>query len=311
MEDKFSICIVSWDNLFDLDRLLQSIDAHTQVPHEVCIVDNGSEEEVQNYLRQYQLDHTNKGDKIVKIHFNQKNEGIGIGRNQAMKFAEGNYIVICDSDIVVPRNWIQDMLEVYKRDPDDIGAVGTSITGGRQKRGKDYWETDFITSCCMLIPKTTIDRIKIRFLQERDTLLKRVEKEEKEKSYNYVEYEEHLKKIKWYIEKETGYWDPAFPYGVDDFDYSLLIRWAGLRLAVAELVPITHKHASHRPTLAEHRDKCVREGFQYYCSKWSIMEDFYEKDEQGSVKWDPQMWNCLKMNKEYQEGWKALMGGNR
>jgi len=215
-----------------------------------------------------------------------------------MKMAESDYLLICDSDIVVPRGWVEDMFSVYNKDFSNIGLVGTAVTGGRQIKEGNYWETDFMTSCCVLLPKATIVSIKCKFLKEKDSLLKKIEEEKVKPSYNYVGYQNHIEKIKNYIMRDTGYWDTAFPYGADDFDFSLLVRWSGLKLAIADTVPIFHRNASQNPSLKEHRDKCVFEGFQYYRTKWSLFENCFGE-------WDPQLWDVIPMNKEYYRRFKS------
>ncbi len=66
--------------------------------------------------------HTNK---IRYIHV-YENLGYGRAANEAVKYAQNEYLVFCDQDIIVSKNWLQGMWESYSS-KEDIGAVGGKL----------------------------------------------------------------------------------------------------------------------------------------------------------------------------------------
>lgn len=100
MELKFSIIIPVFNRPDEVDELLQSI---TQQDFngflEVVIVEDGSEITCKKIIEKYQ-------DTLSIQYFEKENSGPGLSRNFGMKYAKGNYFLILDSDVLLPKNYI-------------------------------------------------------------------------------------------------------------------------------------------------------------------------------------------------------------
>ncbi|HYW52689.1 MAG TPA: glycosyltransferase [Dongiaceae bacterium] len=109
-----SIVMLSW-NAPEYTRIaVESIRAHTRYPHEILIVDNGSEPPTLAVLDQLARDH---GVRVVR---NGRNLGFGQGMNVGMTHARGDAVVILNNDVVVTDGWLEDL----------VGALETRRTVG-------------------------------------------------------------------------------------------------------------------------------------------------------------------------------------
>ena len=86
---KVSICIPTYNNVDEVERLLQSIDRQEYKDYEVNISDDSTNEEIENLIRKYE--------KVNYIH-NKKPLGHIFNWNAAIRMAKGEYIKIMFSD---------------------------------------------------------------------------------------------------------------------------------------------------------------------------------------------------------------------
>lgn len=287
MQDpEVSIAAVTYRDLETTKRFVDSVVSCTKEPFQFVMVDNGSPKELSDYLTDLQT-------KIP--HFtlikNSSNLGIGIGMNQAMRACTTDYIFRCDSDIEIQTSyWTQFMRELSDHFP-EIGAVGTAITGGNLIKRPNYIETDICLSNCMLIPRRTMAAIDKKMKEELPRVQKEVARLVIEGSSRYDGYYRHLGGMLNEMLHHAGYWSPNFPYGTDDFHYSMLIRYSGLKIVKDERTRVVHKDDSMRPEWTAERHRRVSEGFQYWRTFWEVMENFTDIQ---SLTWD-----CWPMNKAY------------
>ena len=180
---KVSIIILNWNGLEDTIECLESLKKITYPNYEVIIVDNGSEGNDVEVLRQ------RFGDYIHLIE-NDKNYGFAEGNNIGMRYAFQNlnpeYLLLLNNDTVVSPHFLTELVEVAKNDG-DIGIVGPKIcyyhepqtinsAGGVLLRriGQPFAiglhqtdssrydilkEVDFIAGCALLIGTEVINRI--------------------------------------------------------------------------------------------------------------------------------------------------------
>lgn len=89
-----SIVIVHYRAPNDLEVCLRSLaEARIAVPHEVCIIDNRSEDGAVEMVR--------RRFPTVKIIVNQENVGFGRAINQAFRQTSGGYVLVLNPDIIV------------------------------------------------------------------------------------------------------------------------------------------------------------------------------------------------------------------
>ena len=121
-----SAIVLNWNNqgvIFDcLDSLLQQ----TYQPLEILLIDNGSSDgSLQQIEKRYPGSLT-----IIR---NSKNLGFAEGVNIGIRHSRGAWIALLNSDAVVEKNWLEEMLKAAGRS-DSIGMVACKIyLAGRDK----------------------------------------------------------------------------------------------------------------------------------------------------------------------------------
>jgi GT2 family glycosyltransferase len=117
-----SIVIPVFDHL-DLTRdCLDGIRKHTDVEHEIIVVDNGSTDGTAGFLR----------DSQVRTVTNQENLGFPKAVNQGVMAAGGEFVCLLNNDVKVQEHWLEPLLEAISTDrragvagPLQVGTGGT------------------------------------------------------------------------------------------------------------------------------------------------------------------------------------------
>ncbi|MDF2802139.1 MAG: glycosyl transferase [Anaerocolumna sp.] len=133
-----SIVILSFNQFEFTKNCLESIRSYTEVPYEIIIVDNNSNQETIDFLEQ-QTD-------ILLIR-NLTNKGFASGCNQGIKSASGDYILLLNNDTVVTPNYLSNMIKVLESESKaTIVGPYTNNTIGKQKLNieLDYSNKDAI-----------------------------------------------------------------------------------------------------------------------------------------------------------------------
>jgi GT2 family glycosyltransferase/glycosyltransferase involved in cell wall biosynthesis/tetratricopeptide (TPR) repeat protein len=113
--------IVTWNNLPVLRRCLESL-ARTDYPRdrfEVFVVDNASKDGTAECLRQLATSFPFR----LHVIASPVNTGCPIGLNWGVIQGQGEIVARLDDDIVVPPNWLRDLVENFRRRP-YAGCVG-------------------------------------------------------------------------------------------------------------------------------------------------------------------------------------------
>ncbi len=115
---KISIIMLIHNQLDYTQKCLQSLEKYTTLPHEIIIIDNGSDAETGDYLQHYA---TNRTDVILIR--NRANRGFAAGNNQGLDVATGEFILLMNNDTLVTANWLERMYAVFDAHP-EVGLVG-------------------------------------------------------------------------------------------------------------------------------------------------------------------------------------------
>lgn len=108
-----SIILLSALRMKCTQKCIESIFQNTkEIDFEIIIVDMGKDEALKQWLTELPLLNHN-----IKVIFNQNNVGTSRGRNQAIKEAQGEYLLFLDNDTIVTPFWLQHLLETVKRWP--------------------------------------------------------------------------------------------------------------------------------------------------------------------------------------------------
>ncbi|MCC6056524.1 MAG: glycosyltransferase [Desulfurococcaceae archaeon] len=88
---------------------------------EVIVIDDHSIDETVNKVKRFMEEHGNKFYDF-KLIVHDRNYGVSKARNDGIKHARAKYIVILDSDVVLPPNAISNMVSFLESNP-DVGCV--------------------------------------------------------------------------------------------------------------------------------------------------------------------------------------------
>lgn len=113
-----SMVILVRDCLEVTKDCLASLELHTPEPHEIILVDNGSNAETAAWLRDWVAARPHS--VLVR---NDDNRGFAGGNNQGLALAKGRFLLLLNNDTVLTPGWLERMLAVLSRHP-ECGAVG-------------------------------------------------------------------------------------------------------------------------------------------------------------------------------------------
>lgn len=112
-EPVVSIIVVTHGAWSWVERALAAASAHTDVSHEIIVVDNASSDGMASRIRERFPN--------VRLLANDTNTGFGAANNQAAQIARGEVLALLNSDAVVPGGWIEPLLAALHRP--GVGAV--------------------------------------------------------------------------------------------------------------------------------------------------------------------------------------------
>lgn len=97
---KYSVVVPVYNRPDEVDELLASLCSQTLKDFEVVIVEDGSQKPCRDVCDKYA--------NILALHYyNKENSGPGQSRNYGAERACGEYVVILDSDVVLPERYIE------------------------------------------------------------------------------------------------------------------------------------------------------------------------------------------------------------
>lgn len=122
-ESLVSIVIPVFNKVNFTRGCLQALFRNTgaNIPFEVIVVDNGSQDETPVFLRV-----ASKLYPYLKVVRNDENKGFAAACNQGAALAKGKYVLFLNNDTEVQRGWLEPLLEVLEKDP-RVGAVGNRL----------------------------------------------------------------------------------------------------------------------------------------------------------------------------------------
>jgi GT2 family glycosyltransferase/uncharacterized coiled-coil protein SlyX len=129
-----SIVVLTYNNLDYTRQCLGSVYAKTDTPEfELIVVDNGSADSTQEYLKTFAAEHPS-----CRVILNEKNDGFARGNNLGAEAAVGKYLVFLNNDTVVTAGWLAGLIR-HLQDP-AIGMIGpvTNSSGNETRIAVDY-----------------------------------------------------------------------------------------------------------------------------------------------------------------------------
>ena len=151
----FSVIIPVYNRPQEVDELLESLCHQTCKDFEVVVVEDGSTEKCDTVCDIYK-------DRLVLSYYYKPNSGPGPSRNYGAEHSQGEYLIILDSDVIVPESYLETIQKELEDNPCDAfggpdrahpsftpiqKAINYSMTsffttggirGGKQKLDKFY-----------------------------------------------------------------------------------------------------------------------------------------------------------------------------
>lgn len=107
---KYSIIVPVYNRPDEVDELLDSLTRQVCNDFEVIIVEDGSANPCKQVCDKY-------ADRLAIKYFMKPNSGPGQSRNYGVERASGDYVLILDSDVVVPEGYLQAVDDELRREP--------------------------------------------------------------------------------------------------------------------------------------------------------------------------------------------------
>lgn len=137
----FSIVIPLYNRPDEIKELLASLTQQTYTSFEVIVVEDGSSKPSDKIVQLF-------SDRLDISYFKKENEGQGFARNYGFACAKGDFFIVFDSDILVPK----DYLEIVK---DSIEKNGWDAFGGPDAAHESFTTIQKAISYSMTSPFTT------------------------------------------------------------------------------------------------------------------------------------------------------------
>jgi len=138
---KISIIIAIYNRKDELFELLLSISSQTYKNFEVIVIDDGSTENIQKTIN---LFHNN----LDINYYYKQNTGAGLSRNFGANKAHGEWLIFLDSDVIVPKNYVENIYKNLIKYPCDAfgGADKDHPEFSILQRAISYSMTSVITT---------------------------------------------------------------------------------------------------------------------------------------------------------------------
>lgn len=220
-----SIIILSWNSSEHIEKCLSSVIGciDRDFSYEIFVIDNGSHDTshqvINNFKKQYP-------DNVKPILLNV-NTGTTYSRNLALKQAGGDYIIVMDSDVQMPRYTIQKLIAVMQKEKGADFVVPKLVYGnGKFQQSTDKFPTIF----------TKLNRFFFlkRMEQKADAIKESLE----------IQKVDYAISAMWLFKKEVlenvGLLDENIFYAPEDVDYCLRVWKAGYQILYVPAVYATH-----------------------------------------------------------------------
>lgn len=138
---KISLIVPVYNRPDEVKELLESLTLQTDKDFEILIIEDGSTISCEKICEQYS--------QLLDIHYYFKpNSGPGKSRNYGVSKASGNYMIVLDSDVIVPENYISIVKnEIDKTNADAFGGPDRAHQSfSKIQKAINYSMTSFLTT---------------------------------------------------------------------------------------------------------------------------------------------------------------------
>ena len=100
MNRLFSVIVPIYNRPVEMKELLESLCKQTYTNFEVLVIEDGSTEKCEDIVKTFE-------DKLSVSYFYKTNSGQGFSRNYGFERAKGDYLIVFDSDCLIPETYFQ------------------------------------------------------------------------------------------------------------------------------------------------------------------------------------------------------------
>lgn len=138
---QFSFIVPVYNRPDEVDELLDSLTRQNETDFEVIIVEDGSAVPCQAVCQKYE-------DKLDLHYFSKANSGPGQSRNYGAERARGEYLIVLDSDVVLPDGYLTAVKAELQREPADAfgGPDSAHDSFTPTQKAISYSMTSFFTT---------------------------------------------------------------------------------------------------------------------------------------------------------------------
>lgn len=223
---KISVVILSFNSANYIKRCLESVRSALNemlIEYEVFVVNNGSSDHSLNIIKQQKT----LFDERLKLIELSQNTGTTYSRNQALKQASGDYVLILDSDAYINKVGIETLLDYLKQET-TVGMAVPRIT---------YASGHFQLSCDQF--PTLLNKLRrfffLKSMEAKNQLLAHVTEP---MDVDYAISACWL--LKSTAMKQVGLFDERIFYSPEDVDYCIRIWSAGYKITYVPKATVIH-----------------------------------------------------------------------
>ena len=220
-----SIIILTWNSEQQIGACLASLDRGlSEFPSEVIVIDNGSQDQTCAVIRKVRPD--------AQLLCNLENRGVAPARNQGVRLARGEYVLILDDDTVVQPGALDVLIRCMEAHP-EVGLCGPRLTDADGK----------LQLSCRRFP-TLIDKLARRLpsILGQGIARKAEMADWDHRTIREVDYViGACQVIRRRALQEVGLLDERIFYGPEDVDICLRLQQAGWRVAYNPDAVVVHE----------------------------------------------------------------------
>lgn len=138
---KYSLIVPVYNRPDEVDELLESLTGQTLQDFEVVIVEDGSKQKCETVCQKY-------SERLNIKYFYKENSGPGQSRNYGAERALGEYLIVLDSDVVLPSGYLEEVEKELTQAPADAfgGPDKAHSSFSDTQKAINYSMTSFFTT---------------------------------------------------------------------------------------------------------------------------------------------------------------------
>lgn len=150
---KYSIIVPVFNRPDEVDELLQSLCKQTVKDFEVLIIEDGSSKDCKSVTEKYD-------EKLDVKYFKKPNSGPGQSRNYGAERANGDFLIVLDSDVVLPNDYLMAVEDELLKNPTEaFGGPDTAHPSFTPvQKAISYSMTSFFTTGGIRGGKAKLDK---------------------------------------------------------------------------------------------------------------------------------------------------------